>query len=83
MEPSGGITEEDVLRQSVEVLTRKKVPLERLSITTLLTMILEDPRLGFTRPELQAWYREAGSQTVFIMYNRVEEAYRLQSDKKV
>jgi hypothetical protein len=75
------ITEEDVLRLTLEILTRKKVPVERLSIISLMQVIVDDPRMGLTHPELQNWYKDASSQTVFIMYNRVERIYRAQMRK--
>jgi hypothetical protein len=71
-----GITEVEVLSQTIAVLTRKKVAFERLNIITLMQVIMDDPRVSLTCPELQNWYKDASSQDVFIMYNRVEQIYR-------
>ena len=81
MPEAEGISDQEVLRQTIEVLTRKKVPAERLSIMTLMQIFVDDPRLGLKRPELQGWFREASSQAIFILYNRVKQVY-LELQKK-
>ena len=77
-----GMREDDVADETAAVFKRKKVPLDALSIVSLMQVIVDDPSMGLTHAALQQWYQNASSQAIFMMYNRVERLYRAKQGKQ-